>query len=205
MRSDKITDELLRNAHSYDSYNELTKNLFEENRTTNDDNTEGQLNYTKLNLQRISRWEKRAKISEDIAQVVRDISEKQIWLVITEGWCGDAAQILPFINKIAELNDHIELKLILRDQHLEIMDEFLTEGSRSIPKIIVLDKESKEILGSWGPRPKAVQNDYVSKRRDPGYDNKKAAEELHLWYARDKGKQLQKEFGEFLGGIVERL
>jgi len=198
MKSSTITNEVLSKAFNYKSYKELIEKLFEEDRTTNEDNSESQLNYTKLNMQRTSRWDKRAKIDKDLVNTIESISKDQIWLVITEGWCGDAAQILPFINKMTELNDHIDLKLILRDQHEEVMDEFLTDGSRSIPKVVILDKESLDILGSWGPRPKVVHTDYVQKRRDDNYDNKKAAEELHLWYARDKGKTTQEEFKDFL-------
>lgn len=203
MKSTTITKEILDRAYNYEAYKELIEDLFSENRTTNEDNSESQLNYTKLNIQRISRWDKRAKLSEELNSEIEKINKDQIWLVITEGWCGDAAQILPFINKMTELSNHIELKLILRDQHPEVMDEFLTDGTRSIPKVVVLDKGSLEILGSWGPRPAVIHTDYVQKRRDEDYDNKKAAEELHLWYARDKGKTTQEEFGEFIGGIVE--
>lgn len=202
MKSSAITSEVLTKAFNYKSYKELIEKLFEEDRTTNEDNSESQLNYTKLNMQRTSRWDKRAKIDKDLEEAVKNISKDQIWLVITEGWCGDAAQILPFINKMTELNDHIDLKLILRDQHEEIMGEFLTDGSRSIPKVIILDKETQEVLGSWGPRPTVVHSDYVQKRRDDNYDNKKAAEELHLWYARDKGKTTQEEFKNFLEELI---
>ncbi len=198
MKSTNITSDLLDKAYDYETYNQLINELFGENRTTNDDNSESQLNYTKLNIQRASRWEKRAKLNDDLKEVVKKINNDQIWLVITEGWCGDAAQILPFINKISELNEKVELKLVLRDQHLDVMDEFLTDGSRSIPKVVVLNKETLDVLGSWGPRPKAIHDDYVQKRRDADYDNKKAAEELHLWYARDKGKTTQDEFKIFL-------
>lgn len=201
MKSSAITNEVLSKALNYDSYTKLIEDLFSENRTTNDDNSESQLNYTKLNIQRASRWEKRAKLNDDLKEVVNKINNDQIWLVITEGWCGDAAQILPFINKISELNEKVELKLVLRDQHPDVMDEFLTDGSRSIPKVVVLNKETLDVLGSWGPRPKAVHKDYVQKRRDTDYDNKKAAEELHLWYARDKGKTTQVEFKEFLESL----
>lgn len=202
MKSTTITKEILDKAYNYEAYKELIEDLFSENRTTNEDNSESQLNYTKLNIQRIARWDKRAKLSEELNSEIEKINKDQIWLVITEGWCGDAAQILPFINKMTELSNHIELKLILRDQNPEVMDEFLTDGTRSIPKVVVLDKKSLDVLGSWGPRPAVVHSDYVQKRRDEDYDNKKAAEELHLWYAKDRGKQLQKEFGEFIGGVI---
>jgi hypothetical protein len=201
MKSTSITDLVLDKAHTYESYNELIESLFIDQRTTNEDNSESNLNYTKLNIQRTSRWDKRGKLDEELISLVKNISSDQIWLVITEGWCGDSGQVLPFINKIAELNDHIDLKFLLRDENPEVMDEFLTDGSRSIPKLIILDKESLNVLGSWGPRPSEVQMEYLQKKRDPNYENKKATEELHLWYARNKGKAIQQD----LKKVIEKL
>lgn len=194
-----ITPEIIKEAYTYSAFNALTESLVEEGKTTNNDNTEGMLNYTKLNISRTQRWDKRAKISEETEEVIRSITTKQVWFVITEGWCGDSAQILPFINKMAELNSNIELKIIFRDQHPQIMDEFLTDGkSRSIPKVIVLNADSLEVLGSWGPRPIDLHKTYLAERDDPEVGGKKAAENLHIWYARDKGKTIQKEFTEAL-------
>jgi hypothetical protein len=201
MKSIYITKEVLDEAYSYERYNKLVEELFNEFRTTNDDNSESQLNYTKLNIHRTAKWDKRAKIDEELISMIENIFRDQIWFMITEGWCGDSGQVLPFINKMAEVNEHIELKVVLRDQHPEVMNEFLTDGSRSIPKLIILDKANMDILGSWGPRPSEVQNDYISKRRDPNYENKKATEELHLWYARNKGKALQEDFKKFIDDI----
>jgi len=201
MKTSSITEQLLAKAYNFQTYTELIEKLFSEGRTTNEDNTEGMLNYTKMNMQRSSRWEKRGQINEDLISVLKNLAKDQIWLVITEGWCGDAAQILPFINKMADSSDRIELKLILRDQHPEVMDEFLTDGSRSIPKVVILDKQTLEVLGSWGPRPKVIHSEYIQKVRDENYENTKAAEELHLWYARDKGKTTQQEFKDFLESL----
>lgn len=201
MKSTVITKIILDSAYNYEEYKTLIADLLADQRTTNEENSESMLNYTKMNTQRTSRWDKRAKIDKELAAVIRSISTNQIWMVITEGWCGDAAQILPFVSKMAELNDGIELKLILRDQHPEVMDGFLTEGSRSIPKVVILDKESLEILASWGPRPKVAHADYMQKRADVNFENDKAAEDLHLWYARDKGKTTQEEFKELLENL----
>lgn len=196
-----INKEILDTAYNYEEYKALIAELLEQGRTTNEENSESMLNYTKMNTQRTSRWDKRAKINDELERLINEISTEQIWMVITEGWCGDAAQILPFVSKMAELNDGIELKLILRDQFPEVMDEFLTEGSRSIPKVVILDKESLEVLGSWGPRPKVAHTDYMQKRADINYENSKAAEDLHLWYARDKGKTTQDEFIQLLENL----
>ena len=41
------------------------------------------------------------------------IEDNQLWMVITENWCGDSAQNLPYIARIASLNKKIELRIIL--------------------------------------------------------------------------------------------
>ncbi|MGN8225873.1 thioredoxin family protein [Gracilimonas sp. BCB1] len=193
-----ITRELIENAHSFEEYTDLVQQLFDDGRTTNDDNRPDMLEYTKLNIHRSSKWNKRAKISEELQRELSDFPGKMIWLVITEGWCGDAAQSLPFIHKMSELSDNIDLKLILRDQYPEVMDEFLTNGSRSIPKVIALDHETLEVLGTWGPRPKEIQETYMGERANPDIENKIATQNLHLWYARNKGKAMQEEFLQLL-------
>lgn len=194
-----ITQEIIDNSYSYSAFNELTESLLEERKTTNNDNTDGMLNYTKLNISRTHRWDKRGALSEETQEVIDAISTKQTWFVITEGWCGDSAQILPFINKMAESNSNIELKIILRDEYPEIMDEFLTDGkSRSIPKVVILDTETLGVLSVWGPRPVDVHKTYLAERVDSEVGGKKAAENLHIWYTRDKGKVVQQEFVEVL-------
>ena len=193
-----ITKSLLEKAYSFEEYTKLISKLFEEERTTNEDNRTNMLEYTKLNIHRSNRWNKRGSISDELARKLKNLPQKMIWLVITEGWCGDAAQSLPFINKMAEVSDNIELKLILRDQYPEVMDEFLTNGSRSIPKLIAMDSETLEVKGTWGPRPKEVQETYMAELSNPEIENKAAKENLHLWYARDKGKTIQQEFLQLL-------
>ncbi|MEQ8523227.1 thioredoxin family protein [Gracilimonas sp.] len=193
-----ITKSLLEKAYSFGEYTDLVNKLFNEGRTTNEDNRPDMLEYTKLNIHRSSKWEKRANISDELANQLNNFSKKMTWLVITEGWCGDAAQSLPFIYKMSSLSHNIELKLILRDQYPEVMDEFLTNSSRSIPKLIALDTETLNVLGTWGPRPKQIQDIYMSERANPDIENKAATENLHLWYARNKGKAMQEEFLKLL-------
>jgi hypothetical protein len=119
-------------------------------------------------------------------------------LVITEGWCGDAAQNLPILNTIAEAIEGIDLKLILRDEHLDIMDQFLTNGGRSIPKLIAIEKESNEIIGVWGPRPYKAQQMMVEFKENPTVEYSEFVKEVQLWYARDKGKSVEKEIIDLL-------
>ncbi len=189
-----ITQEILNEALGYKAYNQLIAKRFEQGRTTNEDDRPNMLENTKLNIHRTSRWDRRAKIEGGLTEKLQNFPFKMIWLVITEGWCGDSSQIIPFLNKMAELSPKIDLKMILRDEHPAVMDEFLTNGSRSIPKLIALNSETLDVLGSWGPRPQGVQQTYLAERANPEIENKKATENLHLWYARNKGKAMQQEF-----------
>ncbi len=193
-----IDEKIIEKAYSYKEYNEYVAELFEEGKVTNGDNTEANLDYTKLNMHRSARWDKRAKIDSELAVLVAKLEQPMIWLVLSEGWCGDAAQQLPFFQKLAELNENLELKILLRDEHPELMDQFLTNGARSIPKVIFIEKETGNVEAEWGPRPHIIQEEYLAKRRNPDYENKKATEDLHLWYARNKGEELQKELKQII-------
>ncbi len=197
-----ITQDVIDQAYSYSTFNSIVEKLFERDEVTDQNNTESNLDYTKLNLQRTSRWDKRGKLLPEVEEVVKNISRPQTWLVITEGWCGDSAQILPFINIMAESNPLVDLKIILRNEYPEVMDAFLTDGkSRSIPKVIVLDTETLEVLGDWGPRPLETHRRYLGERANPEIGGKEAAKNLHIWYARDKGITSQKEFTSVLKQI----
>ena len=124
------------------------------------------------------------------------MKEKQLWMVITEPWCGDSAQNLPYIAKISGLNGNIDLRIVLRDSNPDIMDEYLTNGTRSIPKLVAFNSEGDELF-TWGSRPKAAQ-ELVLKLREEGIVKPELYEKLHLWYGRNKGRDLESEFTEIL-------
>ncbi len=107
--------------------------------------------YRKLNFQRSSRLEKTFVPSEETRQIFSNIIKKQKWILITESWCGDSAQNLPIIAKLAELNSLIDFKIVLRDSNLDFMDLYLTNGGRAIPKLIVFDENDNELF-RWGPQ-----------------------------------------------------
>ena len=114
------------------------------------------------------------------------------WLVISEGWCGDAAFNLPLLNIAAEaVPEKIKLRLILRDSNPELMDANLTDGGRSIPKLIVLS-EDLEPLGYWGPRPAGLQS-LMKQWKNEGLELKELIPKVHHWYDRDKTRSLQQE------------
>lgn len=180
-------------AYSYASYRQMIDQLHEEGKVTGPTQNDSLLAYSKMNVQRMNRWDKHAKLSEESKNVVKSISEKMTWLIITEGWCGEAAQIVPVIEKLAEENELIQTKFILRDENLEIMDMYLTNGkSRSIPIILLINQEGN-VIGKFGPRPAAAQ-ELIDQLKEEGADGEMVKEKLHLWYARDKHAHIEMEF-----------
>ena len=120
-----------------------------------------------------------------------------IWLIITEGWCGDAAQNIPTIEKIAAQSENIETRYILRDENLELMDNYLTNNARSIPKLIALDADNLEVVGTWGPRPQ-ISMDYFQELKNQGLEKPEIMEKLQRWYIADKEHSIQTEFENLL-------
>ncbi|MCX6167755.1 MAG: thioredoxin family protein [Ignavibacteriales bacterium] len=150
------------------------------------------LHMVKLNYQRVSRILRTYKMNEELLGLIKEISTPQIWMVISESWCGDSAQNLPYIAKIAESNPLINLRIILRDSNLDIMDLYLSDNmSRSIPKLVVFDEDGNELF-QWGARPKEAQK-LVTRLKNEGMEKEKFLEELHLWYGRDRGRTLESE------------
>ncbi|MFK8008954.1 MAG: thioredoxin family protein [Saprospiraceae bacterium] len=201
----KITRDIIEKAWTYEEYRTKIDELFEQGKTTGDNHSEAMMNYTKLNIFRMKRLDKTTRLTENSVAQIQKENRKITWLVITEAWCGDAAQVIPVLNKLAEENSNIDLKMILRDENLEVMDQFLTNGSRSIPILIVLDSESLEVLNSWGPRPVEVQN-MVMEAKSNAINNPEESKEIwdevkknaQLWYTKDKSKTIQAEILEML-------
>jgi len=184
-----LANRIKESSISYNNFLELTQQKLIDNEFRKNE----KYDLTKLNLQRSNRIYKTYNVSEEIKRLSEKIKKEQTWVVITEDWCGDSAQNLPYIVKIAELNNKIELKIILRDQNLDVMDLYLTNGkSRSIPKLVAFDKDWNELF-QWGPRPKEAQL-VVEQSIKEGLDKNVYLEKLHLWYTEDKGRSLEKEF-----------
>ncbi len=189
-----ITRKLIDSAMSYNEYRTLLDDLLKQGKTTGPNQSEAMVEYGMLNQKRMKKWEKIGKVTPELVEKILEQKLPVTWLILTEGWCGDAAQNLPFIAKMAEYNDNIDLRFILRDEHLEVMDQFLTNGGRSIPKLIAIDTESLEILGTWGPRPEPMQRLAMENKVTKEKTYSELNQEMHLWYAKDKGLTLQNEF-----------
>lgn len=174
--------------YNYTEYSDLITNLLAENKTTGDNHSDAMINYTKMNQTRMKRLEKTGNYDLTFLQHLEPL-RGQIWYVITEAWCGDAAQNLPWIKKIADYLGN-DLRLILRDENLEIMDQFLTNGGRSIPKLVALKNDA--ILFTWGPRPEKIQIQY--KEWLQNFTKEEASIALHKLYTANKGLELSNDF-----------
>lgn len=174
---------------------ELMETVVREGRTTGPTQNEDYAAYTKLNLTRMQRLNKTVKIGESLEKLTQSIQSPQKWYVLTEAWCGDAAQCVPVIAKIAELNPVIDLTLLLRDDNPGLMDQYLTNGGRSIPKLIALDSEGNELF-TWGPRPAGAQEIYTEFKANPGRPFSELTEAIQKWYNADKTASTQEELLE---------
>jgi len=189
-----VNSTLLDGGFSYSEFVELTERLVQENRTTGANQSEEYLAYTRICLQRMVRWNKTSKVSEKLELLVKKVNQPQVWLVITEAWCGDGAQSIPHLAKLADLSPLITLKIIFRDEHPDLMDAYLTNGNRSIPKLVAMTADLQQELFTWGPKPKYLLDLHAAfKQNSEGRSYSDFLEEVHLWYAKNKQKDLESE------------
>jgi hypothetical protein len=195
----KIATEYLEKALSYEAYKKLIEDLLIQGKATGPFQSAAFTHYSQLNVQRMHRLEKTFQILPEVKELMGLIDKPQTWLVLTEGWCGDAAQSIPVMQGLALENPLITLRFLLRDENLELMDQYLTNGvSRSIPKLIALDTSSREELFNWGPRPAPLQElFYRMKAEGMAFDA--AKEELQRWYNKDKTITIQQEIAARAG------
>ena len=182
---------------TYGEYTSLIDELLEQGKTTGPNQSAAMFEYGRINRQRMKRLAKTIKLSEEVIVVARQVRSPMIWLTITEGWCGDAAQNIPVIEAIAAETGLIETRYILRDENLDLMDGYLTRGARSIPKLIALDAATLDVKGTWGPRPQAAQELY-DRLKAEDVPKLEIMEQLQRWYNSDGTRSLQTEFVELL-------
>ena len=181
------------NSHPYLEYRKLVSDLLLENKSTGNEQSDDLTNYSTLNETRMNRLDKTMKITDENTLKLISLKKEYIWLVISEGWCGDAAQLLPVVNKMVLESGKIDLRIVLRDENEDLMNLFLTNKSKSIPIVIIVDKQTGELMGHWGPRPKAAITLIQDYKKEFGVVDETAKTNLQLWYLHDKGLSTQKE------------
>tara|TARA_R110002012_G_scaffold312248_1_gene522624 strand:+ start:194295 stop:194915 length:621 start_codon:yes stop_codon:yes gene_type:complete len=189
----------LKTGYNYTDYRDLVIDLVAKGSTTGNDKSEAMANYTMLNDKRMKRWDKTIKLSESTLTRLANFKGNVTWIVITESWCGDAAHVVPAIAKLAEQSDNVTLKLVLPDANDELMNQFLTNGGKSIPKLIMIDTETGDVLDTFGPRPAAATKLVVDYKAAHGALTPEFKEDLQGWYNKDKGQSTIEDLLQMLG------
>lgn len=196
-----IVENSLKNSCSYLEYRKKVSNLLAEGKSSGNEQSEDLLHYSQLNEVRMNRLDKTIVVPDDIKQQLQTLHNHYLWWVLAEGWCGDAAQLLPIMEKMTEVVPNIDLRIVFRDENDALMQEFLTNGARSVPKLIVLNAGSHEVLAAWGPRPEAAARLIKEYKAKYGVVNEEAKTELQKWYLHDKGLSTMAEIVKIMQAL----
>lgn len=190
-----LIEAALAQSYTYSAYRSFVAELVEQGKTTGPNQSEFYVDITRLNQSRMDRLDKKARFTPEMEAGLANLTKKYTFLVLTEAWCGDAAQTTPLLNHMAKASPNIDLHFALRDENSELMDHFLTDGGRSIPKVIIMDAATQNVLGSWGPRPTPAQEMAMAYKYKPAPKEEYSVFNvaLHKWYAKDKTKTSQEE------------
>lgn len=190
-----ITNEHIKNGFAYDEFRQMGKDLLAQNKTTGSNHSEGYMHYSKLNDHRMDRLDKTVTINDEVITALKSIKRPMVWVVLSELWCGDAAQNVPVLAKMADASKNkVRLSLLLRDENPEVMDAYLTNGGKSIPKLIALDAETREELFTWGPRPREAQQILIDFRAAGSPADVDYKKDIQIWYIKNHAQGLQSEF-----------
>ena len=184
-------------SFSYLEYKGFFEELVNQGITTGLNPSDSLIEYTKLNWSRAKRVDKKFKPLVETSAFLKSFNRQIKLKIITEPWCGDAAQVVPVIARLAELSGNFETEIVLRDENEEPINRHLTNGGKSIPITVIIDAQTDEVLGHWGPRPIVAQQmvmDYKAKPENerPSYDD--FVQEMQQWYNKDKTESIQNEF-----------
>jgi thioredoxin-like negative regulator of GroEL len=184
---------------SYPDYIDLIDRLLVEGKTTGSEQTPERLEKAKLNRQRMKRLDKSYHPAAELTEACSKLTFTCDLLVLTEGWCGDASQLVPLLHQMAaQSGGRIRDCYLLRDEHPELMDKFLTGSSRSIPKAVFVDAQTGRILGTWGPRPASISRRFAEAKEGPNHSKEELHTLLHTWYAEDKGLAFEADMLQLL-------
>ena len=155
--------------------------------------------YSRYNMERQERVENLWAASKSFARAVMSVPGPSDWLFITDDWCVDSAYSLPLVRWGSQQRDDITLRILLKDDHMDIMDRFLTNGKRSIPKFVGLDPEGRDLF-NWGPQPTAIR-DIRQRLMDDGAEGRIVSSTTVDWYAEDGWLEVERELTRVLMAV----
>jgi hypothetical protein len=177
---DFFDDRRPHNGLSYDAYRAHWQDEKDASPENPDPDDRRMLHFLNYNWERQEHVHDAYTPSDDLRDALDRLDESQLWMVLTEPWCGDSAFLLPVIAEAAALSDKVTLRILLRDENLDVMDQYLTDGSRSIPKLVAFAEDGTERF-VWGPRPEGARERYAELNEE--YDDKMTViEELVAYY-----------------------
>ena len=144
---------------------------------------------------------RRTAIPEWVIERLDEIGRDWKLLVISEDGCGDASNLVPIFARLEEASPRVEIRIVKRDDHPELMDLYLTNGSRSIPLVVIADERHRP-LGRWGPRPAELQEFVIREKRAGERPASEIYRDTRRWYARDRGETTLREMMEVMARAV---
>lgn len=187
---------------TYDEYLEHWQELANTPPSEAEDKNERKLiHYYKYNWKRSQAVSEAYEPSEELKDAMARIDEPQLWMVLTEPWCGDSAYNLTVIAEAAQLSDQVSLRILLRDDNLDLMDQYLTEGGRRIPKLVAFDEDGRELF-QWGARPdgaRSLRRSLVEQDLDSGT----VVQRLLDWYDEGGWKEVDDELAAEVQSVLQ--
>ncbi|MDR1876894.1 MAG: thioredoxin family protein [Flavobacteriaceae bacterium] len=178
----------------YVEYKEVIRRQAKDGKDSPDEAVQETSGHIHLNISRMSRNDKTLVLEDLILSELKKLKRKINLLIISEGWCGDAAQSVPVVNKLAENSDKLEMKIIFRDENENLINHYLTNGGKAIPIIILLDAENFSEIAHWGPRPKPLLPLIQKYKENPEtYTHDNFVVDLQNFYNLDKGHAVAEE------------
>jgi hypothetical protein len=199
-----ISDQKKIKTYSYDEYMSLMESYSKLDVTSGNDQSPEKINFTKINLTRMKRWNKTIVLDPVLIKLIQNLKGQQCWTVITEAWCGDGAQNIPALAKIAEASEgKINFQLVFRDDNPQFMNQYLTNGGQAIPKLIARDGSGTDLF-CWGPRPAHAISIMRNWKANPMNIPKSEIEvTLHIWYAQNKQQDLMMEIRDLVAANIK--
>lgn len=193
-----VTKEQLKTALNFQEYLDFTQHIIDNKTPAAPYDDSKMMQYAIDNLARMKHVLDTISIEKKLYNHLSNLQKKLVWVILTEPWCGDAAQTVPALAAFANISPNISFKILLRDSNLEVMDMYLTNGGRSIPKLVCIDKEKWQELGTWGPRPQTLQQRVLAQKENTELSFGEKVRQIQAWYEENKTHDLQLEFIDLL-------
>lgn len=182
------------NSHQYPEYRKIVTDLLKIEKSTGREQSKKLTLCTLLNETRMNQIEETLELSDEAIEILKSLKKEYLWIVIAEGWSEDSAELLPVFYKMDVASEgKIDLKIVFRHENEELMQFFLTNKAKAIPKLIVVENETGNAIAHWGPRPKGAADIYETYQKNHQPHDETFKKEMQTWYLHDKGMTTQGE------------